>query len=188
MQRPLEITFRGLSHSAALETRIREKVDKLEAFFPDLISCRVMVEGEHHHHHQGNLCHVRIELGVPGKELVVSREHHDRQGHEDPYVVVRDAFDAARRQLEDYARRLRGDTKRHPAVPHGRIARLVPAEGYGFIETADGRQVYFHRNALVGGGFERLEAGMEVRFDEEAGEQGPQASTVHLVGKHHPVG
>lgn len=105
MQVPLDITFRGIPHSDAVETRIREKTAKLEQVCDQIISCRVVVEAEHHHQHQGNLYHVRIDLSVPQKQIVVSREHHDKQAHEDMYVALRDAFDAARRQLESYVHR-----------------------------------------------------------------------------------
>lgn len=105
MQVPLEITFRGFPHSDAVETRIREKTAKLEQVCSQIISCRVAVEAEHHHQHQGNLYHVRIDLSVPNKQIVVSREHHDKQAHEDVYVALRDAFDAARRQLENHVHR-----------------------------------------------------------------------------------
>lgn len=113
MQEPLQITFRGFPHSDAVEQKIREKVTKLEQFFDRIIHCKVVVEAEHHHKHQGNLYHVRVEMQVPNKTLVVSREHHDRRAHEDVYVSIRDAFKAAMRQLEDYSRMMRGDTKRH---------------------------------------------------------------------------
>lgn len=105
MQVPLEITFHGVPHSDAVATRVREKTSKLEQLCSQIISCRVVVEAEHHHQHQGNLFHVRIDLNVPNKHIVVSREHHDKQAHEDVYVALRDAFDAARRQLENYVGR-----------------------------------------------------------------------------------
>ena len=113
MQVPLEITFRGVEHSDAVETRIREKAAKLEHFCDHIIGCKVAVEAEHHHQHQGNLYHIRIDLNVPNKHIVVSREHHDKQAHEDVYVALRDAFDAAKRQLEEHVRIQRGEVKKH---------------------------------------------------------------------------
>lgn len=188
MQLPLQITFRNMDSSPAVEARVRERAEKLDQYFDHIMSCRVVIEAPHKHHHQGNLFHVRIDVTVPGKELVVSREPNKHQAHEDAYVVIRDAFDAMRRQLEDYARKLKGKVKTHETPPHGRIGRLQSAEDYGIIVTADGREVYFHRNSLVGADFDQLSPGEEVRFVEEQGEQGPQATTVRLVGKHHPVG
>ena len=108
MQTPLQITIRDIEHSEALETRIRDKAQKLEEFFKNIMSCRVVVEAPHQHHHQGKQFNVRIDIGVPGNEIVVNRDHH-----EDVYVALRDAFDAAKRQLEDYARKIRGDIKTH---------------------------------------------------------------------------
>ena len=108
MQIPLQITIRGFEHSDALETHIREKADKLDEFFDRIMSCRVVVEVPHKHHHQGKQFNVRIDIGVPGSEIVVNRDHA-----EDVYVALRDAFDAAKRQLEDYARKIRGDVKTH---------------------------------------------------------------------------
>ena len=108
MQIPLQITIRDVEHSEALETHIRGKVEKLEEFFKSIISCRVVVEMPHKHHHQGKQFNVRLDIGVPGSEIVVNRDHA-----EDIYVALRDAFDAAKRQLEDYARKIRGDIKTH---------------------------------------------------------------------------
>jgi cold shock CspA family protein/ribosome-associated translation inhibitor RaiA len=187
MQLPLQITFRDLPQSDALETAIREKAVKLEQFYDRIISCRVVIEAPHQHRHKGKLYHVRIDLTVPGGELVVNRAPGKRQAHEDAYVVIRDAFDAARRQLEGYARRQRGDVKTHEAPPHGRITELAAERGFGRIATTDGREIYFHRNSVVDAAFDQLEVGHEVRFTEESGDQGPQASTVQRVGKHHVV-
>lgn len=113
MQIPLQITFRGIPPSEAVEARIREKASKLDKFNSHIMSCRVAVEAEHQHHHQGNLYHIRIDITAPRKEIVVSREHHDKKAHEDVYVAIRDAFDAATRQLEDYSRIQRGEVKAH---------------------------------------------------------------------------
>jgi ribosomal subunit interface protein len=114
MQVPLEITFRGFPHSDAVETRVREKAAKLEQFCDNIISCKVALELEHQHQHQGNLFHVRIDIKVPTKHIVVSREHHDKQSHEDMYVALRDAFDVAKRQLEEHVRIQRGEVKKRP--------------------------------------------------------------------------
>jgi ribosomal subunit interface protein len=188
MKLPLQVTFRNMDPSEAMEANIRERAEKLDAFYDQIMGCRVVVEADHHHHQKGNLYHVRIDLTVPGGELVVSREPEQHQAHQDAYVAVRDAFDSARRQLEDYARRRRQDVKRHEAPAHGRISQLFMDEGYGRIEAADGRQVYFHKNSVVDADFYHLLVGAEVRFNEEEGDMGPQASTVHVVGKHHVEG
>ena len=108
MQLPLQITIRDIEQSEALETHIRDKAKKLDEFFDRITSCRVVVEVPHKHHHQGKQFNVRIDIGVPGSEIVVNRDHA-----EDVYVALRDAFDAAKRQLEDYARKLHGNVKAH---------------------------------------------------------------------------
>lgn len=188
MQLPLQISFHNLERSDAIEARVRELAQRLERFSDTIMACRVAVESLHRHHRHGNHYHVRIDVTVPGAELIASREPDAHHAYTDVYVAIRDAFDAMQRQLEDHVRRVRGDVKTHAGVPHGRISELHPAQDYGRIETADGRSVYFHRNAVLGAGYDALAIGAEVRFSEERGEQGPQASSVQPVGKHHPAG
>lgn len=188
MQIPLLITFRNLDRSQAMEASVREHAEKLDTYYDRIMSCRVVIEAQHKHHRHGNHYHVSVDVTVPGAELVASREPDPHHAYTDVYVAIRDAFDTMRRQLEDYARRRDQRLKVHAAPPHGRIVELNPAEDYGRIETLDGRLVYFHRNSVLGAEFDGLSIGAEVRFDEEAGERGPQASTVHVIGKHHIVG
>ena len=133
----------------------------------------------HKHKHQGRIFDVRLGITVPGGELVVNRE-----ANEDVYVAVRDASNAAKRQLEDYARRQRGDTKVHAPALHGKVIRLIDEEGYGFIETFDGRELYFHRENLADDNFDKLTEGSEVQFLEDIGSEGYQAKRVS-TGKHH---
>jgi ribosome-associated translation inhibitor RaiA len=113
MQAPLQISFIGMEPSAALEARARQKTEKLEHLFDRIVSCQVVIEAPHRHRHQGKCYAVRIRLRVPGREIDVSRSGPQDQAHEDPYVALRDAFDAAARQLEDHARKARGEVKRH---------------------------------------------------------------------------
>ncbi len=180
MQEPLRIAFRNLEAPAAIEAEIRKRVDQLEEFFDRIIACSVVVEERHRHHRQGRLYHVRVDLIVPEREIVVRREPAEHHAHEDLHVAIRDAFDAVQRQLQDHARALRGDTKAHATPTIGRIARLFPEKDYGFLTTAEGDDVYLHRNAVLGRGFDKLRVGDEVRYvvHEGEGEQGPQASTV----------
>jgi len=171
--------------SASVEARVREQVAELEQSYDRIISCRVVIETPHRHQHKGRLYGVRVDLSVPGRELMIGSKPSQHHAHEDVYVAVRDAFDAARRQLEDHARRERGQTKRHEPPAEGRVARLFSEPGYGFIETLDGREIYFHRNSIVDGTFEGLVVGTAVRFAEEPGEKGPQATTVRPRRKGH---
>jgi ribosomal subunit interface protein len=183
MKLPLQITFRNMPPSPAIEAAVRKKADRLDRFSKHIMACRVVVEAPHRRHHQGKQYHVRIDLTVPGGELAVSREPALHQAHEDVYVAIRDAFDAAARQLEDHTRRQRGQTKVHATEPRGRIARLVPEQDFGFIETSDGREIFFHRHSVLGEEFDRLELGDDVNFVEEPGDKGPQASTVRTVAR-----
>lgn len=185
---PLEISFRNVEPSAALEARIRERADKLEKFCDRIMHCRVMVEAPHRHHHKGKLFHVRVDVTVPGEEIIVKRDPDEHHAHEDVYVAMRDSFNAVARQLEDYMRRRRGDIKAHELPQHGRIVELRPEDNHGKLATPDGRLVYFHRHSLINADFGSLKIGTEVRFHEEQGELGPQATSVSVVGKHHVVG
>jgi ribosomal subunit interface protein len=187
MQMPLEIVFHNVDRSPAVEAAVRERAAKLELFAENLTSCRVTVEAPHKNHQQGNLYTVRVDLRFPGGEIIANRSPSENHAHEDVYVAVRDAFKAARRQLQDRQHVRRGDVKPHETPPRGRVASIDREQGAGRIATVDGREIYFHRNSVVNGRFEHLEPGVEVRFSEEAGDEGPQASTVYLVGKHHPV-
>jgi len=207
MDIPLQITFRNMAPSAAIEKRISEKAAKLQLFCNRIVSCRVTVEAPHRHHRKGKSYEIRIELTVPGGELLIRhtpknlepvkavssdkaktelharREPNKRAAHEDSYVAIRDAFNAAGRKLQDYMRRRNLATKLHETSAHARVAKLFPQERYGFLETADDREIYFHGNAVLEPGFEHLIVGSKVHFTEEEGEKGPQASTVRLTGR-----
>ncbi|WP_020698432.1 HPF/RaiA family ribosome-associated protein [Reyranella massiliensis] len=182
----LQITFRNIDASPAVETKIRERARELEQFFDRIVSCRVVIEAPNRRRH-GDLFHIRVDLKVPGKEIVVKRDPSEHHAHEDIYVAVRDCFDAVRRQLEDHVRHRRGDVKAHAVPAHGKVASLMAERDYGFIDASDGAEVYFHRNAVADGGFEKLAVGDEVRFSLHSGEgeKGPQASNVVAIGKHH---
>ena len=186
MQIPLQVTFRNIEHSAAVEAKIRERVDALEQFHDRIISCRVMVEAPKRRR-KGDLYHIRVDLKVPGREIVVKRDPPEHHAHEDVNVAIRDCFDSVRRQLEDVGRQRRGDVKAHQVASHGRVAKLIAEGDYGFIAASDGSEVYFHRHAVAHDGFAKLSVGDEVRFSLHPGEgeKGPQASSVVPVGKHH---
>lgn len=174
-----------MSHSDAIEQRIRAKAAELEQYCDQITTCHVTVDASHKHHHRGNLYSVRVDLRVPGQEIAVGRERNLHQAHEDVYVAIRDCFGAAARRLEDYVRKRRGKVKRHDVPDHGKVTKLFPDEGYGFVLRADGTEVYFHENS-VGAAFRALKVDDEVRIVVAAGEgeKGPQASTVVPIGKH----
>jgi cold shock CspA family protein/ribosome-associated translation inhibitor RaiA len=209
---PLQITFKNMTPSEAIEAHVREAAQKLESFYDRIMGCRVLVEAPHHHHRKGKQYHVRIDVTVPGGEVVIkraprlmtdrplhsqkypgdqelaeSRELSKYAAHDDLQLAIRDAFDAARRKLQDYARRRRGAIKVREGPPHARVGKLFPELDFGFLETPDGREIYFHRNSVLDGGFDGLRVGTEVHFIEEPGEKGPQASTVTPVKHHRPL-
>ena len=177
MQLPLQITSRNMSLSEAAEQTIREKAGKLDQFHDRITSCQVIVECPHRHNHQGVLYNVHVRISIPGKDIVVKREPD-----EDLYVAIRDAFDAARRQMQDQTHRQRGEVKAHEEAPHGVVSRIFPEESYGFISTPDGREIYFHRNSVKNDDFNKLVAATQVRFSEEEGEEGPHATVVMMAG------
>jgi cold shock CspA family protein len=189
MQLPLQITFRGISPSPALESKIRARANDLDAFSDRIMRCHVVVDAPHRHHKKGYQFHVRIDLTVPGEEIVINRVPTERSAYSDAHLAIRDAFDAARRKLEEHTRVWRGQVKWHAPVSHGQVVQIEPTDGYGFIETADGLSVYFHENAVVGGTLGELQIGNQVRFALAEGEgvKGPQASSVRIIGKHHPA-
>lgn len=169
---PLEITIRDIEHTDAIDTKIRQKAEKLGHIYDRITYCRVVVDAPQKHQHQGKLFQVNIEVDVPGKLLIVNNNSHR---NEDLYVAIRDSFNAMKRQLEDYAQMLRGDKKNHSPQRTGRIVRLFP--DYGFIETPDGNEYYFHETN-VHTNFNELCVGSTVRFTEFTGGDSLQANHV----------
>ena len=176
MEIPLQITSRDFELTEAMKAEITDKAGKLERYYDRIMRCRVIVESPHRHQQEGRLYNVQIYITVPGGELIVKREPN-----EDLYVAIRSSFDTARRKLEEFARRNRGDVKHREEPLHARISSLFPELGYGFITTSDSREIYFHKNSVVNIDFRKLKEGMEVRFAEEKGEKGPQASSVTVL-------
>jgi cold shock CspA family protein/ribosome-associated translation inhibitor RaiA len=199
MQLTPTITFRGVERTAALETEVLTRLRKLGNYYQGIMGCRVLVELLQRHHEAGNRYHVRIDLTVPGEEIVVAHEaglHATAQdvdvakftkvAESDPErkharVAIREAFDIARRQLQDYARRQRGTVKTASRQTRGRVSQLSPVDEYGYIEAEDGHNVYFQKSSVLKNAFDRLAIGSAVSFVEEPGEKGPQASTVKLL-------
>jgi cold shock CspA family protein/ribosome-associated translation inhibitor RaiA len=198
---PLQVTFRNMEPSSGVEEWIRAGADKLESFYSQIMGCHVTVEIPHHHRIKSALYHVRIDLRVPGGELVIKRESNPRNQarqagtnavtkhlekevpHKNLRVAIDDAFRAAGRRLQDYARRQSGFVKTHDLPSKARVIKLLPDEGYGFLATEDGREFYFNKQSVLNRGFARLQVGTGVTFVEEQGEKGPQASTVRIISK-----
>ena len=178
MKLPLQIFFRGLEPSPAVESVARDKAQKLDQFCGDITSCRVDIEQQDKHKHQGRPFAVRIHVTIPGHELAV-----DRVEHEDVYVALREAFDDMKRRIEDAVRRLQGKTKQHTTPLHGEVVRLVDDGAYGFIRAPDGTEYYFARDNLADTRYEQLQIGTRVQFIAEPAAEGLQAKRVS-VAKH----
>jgi ribosomal subunit interface protein len=177
MEVGLLITARDIELTDAIKAEITEKAEKLNKYYERIMRCSVVIESPKRHQHEGKLYSINIYLTVPGGgELVVKRE-----SNKDLYIAIRDSFQAARRKLEDFARQQRNDVKRREAPPQGQITSLFHDKGYGFLTGPDGLEVYFHKNSVINKDFEKLKIGMKVRFAEEMGIKGPQASTVTVL-------
>jgi len=185
MRIPLEISYREVEKSDALELLIREKAAKLEEIQEDIVSCRIAVEKVQEHQRSGSPYRVRIVTRIPpGKELVVNREPGEGASNEQLKTAVNKAFDAMRRQVRKQKEKQLGEVKTPSQEAFlGHVVRLDPDQDFGFLRSLEGREVYFHRNSVVHDGFDRLEIGTGVRYVPQEGAQGPQASTVQIVDK-----
>lgn len=193
MQTPVKVAYRHLRSSPAVTELVKEKVEKLEHFFDRITACTVMLEVPDRHHRQGKHYRVRIEMHVPGETLVVGRDPKASRAHQDLYAAIQSAFREAKRQLQDHARRFDHRVRAravtaHAEPPRAVVVRLFPQEGYGFLQAPDGREIYFHEKSVLKGAFGRLKVGDEVRYAEELGEEGPQASTVAVARRERRAG
>lgn len=199
---PIQIGYRNVESSAAMEAWVRKQAEKLATFHERIVRCRVVVGLAHRHLRHGNRFQVKVLLSVPGGQVAVSnlsapvdpekfleagrklKKQEIGAPQKELRQAVEDAFHVAGRRLQDLIRRQRNQVKLHEAR-RARVVNIFPQRGYGFLETPEGRRIYFHRNSVLNGGFGRLSRGMTVVFAEEAGDQGPQASTVRLVSRQH---
>jgi cold shock CspA family protein/ribosome-associated translation inhibitor RaiA len=185
MERPLEIAFHNMDSSETLEAEIRERVAKLESRYGRLTGCRVSVEALHQQHRTGNVYDVHVILSVPGRDLAVSREpHRAKQKYANPNArtALRDAFEAAEKQLLAYKGRLVEDTAKPSAsAVTGQVTLIEPGADHGFLLTNTGTQLYFHRDSVTDGSFARLKEGDVVHYVEEEGDAGPTATKVWVA-------
>jgi ribosome-associated translation inhibitor RaiA len=187
MQRPLEISFRNLDSSDFLRNLAEERAARLEKFHPRIIGCRVVIEAPHRSAEGHNPpLGVSVEVDVPGRPRIVARDMEEqRELKGDHLAALNRAFEAIERQLGEMTERQRGDVKRHEnARQTGNVVRLFPEQNYGFVQIAGGPELYFTRNAVIGGSFDELEAGTMVQVTMATGEgpMGPQASSVEMMG------
>ena len=185
METPIEIDFQGMAANASVREIIVKHVDQLEQRFGRITAGRVVVKCPGGHHYKGGLYEIHIRLTLPeGREVIVDHTAQNDERYSDLNFSINDTFKRARRQLQDQVRKLDGQVKHHEGTPVGTVVELDTLGEFGFIETEDGREIYFHRNSVLGGDFPQLTVNSRVTYAEEIGEKGPQASTVRLMEKH----
>lgn len=184
MQIPPEITYRNVEKTAKIDALVKEKIAKLEQFCDYMNSCRVVIEKAHDHPSSGSPYRVSIDITIPhGRELAVNQNPDKGKQYPPLDAVIRDAFEAARRQLVSITTEQKGERKIHPEQQVGAvITKLFAEQNYGFIKAVDtGKEIYFHRNSVSNRDFDQLTVGNGVRYTETEGEMGPQATTVHIL-------
>jgi cold shock CspA family protein/ribosome-associated translation inhibitor RaiA len=181
MQIAPEIIFHDVDRSEWVETYIGERVQRLERFAEGITRCHVTLTQEVASHTKGNRYSVMVEVRLPpNHDLAAKKQKVVKDMQTQLPALINQAFGAIETQLKRTAQLRRAEVKTHDSEPRGLVAKLSP-EGFGFIRTFDNQEVYFHRNSVLHGDFERLAVGAEVRFDPEEGEKGLQASSVQLV-------
>ncbi len=183
MKYPVQISWRNVPKIKKIKSLIHEKAKKLDQINDDLISCRVILEKPQKNLKAGRIYQVRVEITVP-PETVISVQKDAGKGDKNERLeqIIRNTFQSVWRQLREHTRKRRGNVKYHPMQESSAVvARLFSENGYGFIKTDHGREVYFHENSVLNNGFNRMSPGMGVRFEEEMGEKGPQASSVRII-------
>ena len=185
METPVQIDFQRCEETGRYRERIEDRIAMLESRCGRITACRVIMRGPSGHHKTGGPYEVAVHLELPGGQQVdVDRAPHLDERYGDPIFAINDAFKRARRMLQDNVRLMQGKVKLHEERPIATVRMLRPDDDYGFLETSDGREIYFHRNCVLNGGFSHLKPGVRVTFTEEMGEKGPQASTVKTVSGH----
>ena len=181
-----EIAFRNIEPTDELKNRIFAGIDKLEEVYDGIITCRVMVEETNPGRKAGKLNHVRLDISIPNHDVVINRNPPEHPASQDLPQALNEAFDKARRKLKKVKQQQRsnGPAQGRDLPPHGRVIKLLTDETgvrYGFLMSRDGRQIYFHENALADLDYDDLEVGTEVGYAERKGDEGPQASTVSRI-------
>jgi ribosomal subunit interface protein len=179
---PFQITFLDFPESDAVWMAAQKRIEKLERFFSRIIRCEVVISCPHRHRHAARLFNVQIHIVVPGEDVIVTRDTARNEAHRDVYIAIRDAFNAAERILEDRARKIRREVKFHEdQYDDGRISKIFYHDGYGFLNSKDGREFYFGENCITNEKFDRLKIGQKVKFLEEPGEKGPQVTAMAVI-------
>jgi cold shock CspA family protein len=186
MQIPAEIDFERCDDPQRFRERIADRIAMLESRFGRITACRVTMRGPGNHHRTGGAYQVLIHLELPGgRQVDIDRAPDEDERYGDPIFAINDAFKRARRVLQDNVRHhMQGQVKHHEEQPLAVIRTIEREDGYGFLSTEDDREIYFHRNSVLGNGFEKLNPGDRVAFAEEMGDEGPQATSVRVLGNH----
>jgi cold shock CspA family protein len=180
----LQVTFRGSDPSDAMESVIRHRVSRLERFSDRITRCDVTVDVPHQHRHRSNHYSLYVDIATASGNIAVKRDPPRDGWAEDLPSVVSDTFDSATRQLEEHAQRQPGNMNGdEPHTPPGRVTQLFPGDGYGFLTTAEGVQVYFNESSLVDAKLASLSVGTEVCFTlaPEDGDEVSRAASVILA-------
>ncbi len=189
MEKPLQIAFKDMESSPFLETIIRERVERLARFHPNIVGCRVVVEVPHRSGKRGKpAIGIAVELEVPGRKIVAREEDDRRETRNDQTAVINRVFDAARRQLECVAELRSHAVKQHVSSGEtGVVVQLFPEQDYGFIEVKGSPELHFTRSTVSGGSFDDLAVGTTVMVTRAVteGPLGPQASSVKLLDGRH---
>jgi cold shock CspA family protein len=180
LQIPLELAFNGLPKDESIVALINQRVEKIEKICDHIVSCRIIIDRPQE---TSNPYRVTLLIRVPHEnEIVAKRDSAHGDTQDSLPVVIREVFDAAHKQLKQLVERQRGHVKSHPEQELAAVvSKLFAESGYGFIRTINGREVYFHKNSVLHDDFDRLRIGTGVRFEEEPGNEGPQATTVEIV-------
>jgi cold shock CspA family protein len=183
METPVQIDFQGMDAKPEIRSAIAKHVAQLEERYGRVTAGRVVLKAPGGRPRTGGLYEINVRLALPeGREVNIGRTPQDDERYSDLNFALNDAFKRARRQLQDKVGRLQGEVKQHEGEPTATVVRVDASGEFGFIETGDGREIYFHKNSVLDGG--PIAEGMRVTFHEEVGEKGPQASTVKVMGKH----
>lgn len=182
MERPLNITFRNMDTSLAIESHIRERASELEKYHSRIVGCDVVIKAEKKKKVSGRNFEVQLTVRVPGPDIYVAREIGQGNASDDVNLAIHEAFDAARCLLKEQVRKMSGhDEKLHPPIIHGIVDRLFQGEGYGFLKADDGKEVYFEKDNLTVDDWKAISIDTKVRFRENIGDKGPYATNVTIV-------
>lgn len=184
METDPKIVFEQMDTSDALRERVLQELADLEQIYGRITSARVSLSAPPREHKKGYLYRTNIHLVLPGgREVAVSHNPQAGRAEHDMYSSIQDAFEAARRQLRDEVRQMEGKVKTHAGGVEqiGQVIRIFPEDGYGFIVTPSGHEVFFSQKKVKHNGFGQMQIGTRVYFEEEMGDKGPLATTVRIA-------